>query len=522
MSFPPFLLGGLPTTAVNNITTMFLGDAVLPVSTASPSTLPAASVVLDAGSIASRQPCRDFDYPAADTPTAFTKAPCHYFVLSAAGKPVYASVGDDDEVAAYMGILSTLILFPPNGWDGMVTSNGTQFVVVDRDPLYLVAVSHQDTPRPVLARQLATLHSALVAMLTQLYISRVFAHRLNFDLRQSLSRKDTLVLDGLCVQWSRQSRANLPNLTQTLECLCLKARVRAKLDAMLLRLRECTPPVEDPPVHNSLLYALLVVSPGILVSICRPRSHSLHTSDLQLLFHMVFGPHTPPGELWLPVCLPKFNDSGFLYCYAGQVELEPTAPPLNVLLVSARKGAFFEMKQYRAVLQQSLQDLPKVKTALVEALKNAFVGTPPPVAGPSKAALIKHFVYVNKRQLQFVTSRWPQEETAQLNIARLHHRLKVAMDRNAGEVIRHSSIVGEASSEHDEPSQMVQCEWEVAPSTHVTGVAVGNSNFDIYALVPTGGSRGVRRDLVLQHLQVILKWCFKNEERLFVSRGGVF
>ena len=75
---------------------------------------------------------------------------------------------------------------------------------------------------------------------------------------------------------------------------------------------------------EKLLYGL-VVAGGKLVSVLRPKRHSLHPGDLELIFNMLF-PNgkkvgSEGGENWVPVCLPGFHDGGYLYLYVSFLPL---------------------------------------------------------------------------------------------------------------------------------------------------------------------------------------------------------
>ena len=79
----------------------------------------------------------------------------HFFVLSAAGKPIYSRHGDDNVISGYMGVIQTIISFFEDNGDTLklvhsglnmltIRSFATRthrFVVIKEGPLYLVAIS---------------------------------------------------------------------------------------------------------------------------------------------------------------------------------------------------------------------------------------------------------------------------------------------------------------------------------------------------------------------------------------------
>lgn len=48
------------------------------------------------------------------------------------------------------------------------------------------------------------------------------------------------------------------------------------------------------------------------------------------------------AESWTPICLPKFNDTGFLHTYVSYL---PNDSPACLLLFSTDKEKFFELQQ---------------------------------------------------------------------------------------------------------------------------------------------------------------------------------
>merc|ERR1719232_2473753 len=59
----------------------------------------------------------------------------------------------------------------------------------------------------------------------------------------------------------------------------------------------------------------------------------LHTSDLHLILTFVGRqPGLLTNELWFPLCLPRFNSSGFLYAYTSC--LDPMGTGLSIVLIS--------------------------------------------------------------------------------------------------------------------------------------------------------------------------------------------
>lgn len=228
-------------------------------------------------------------------------------------------------------------------------------MVMAQGPLYLVAISKLGENDAQLRVQLEALYMQILSTLTLPTLTHLFSNRPSTDLRRSLQGTEPL-LSALADAFTRGSPQTL---LSALECLKIRMSYRQVINNTLLQNR-C----------NSLLYGLIVAG-GRLVSVIRPRRHSLHPSDLQLIFNMLFeaeGIKAGGGENWIPLCLPGFNKNGYLYMYVsfmGSHDSNGNEEPKDgnecekhevaVLLISANKESFYDLRTMRdAVVEVSL------------------------------------------------------------------------------------------------------------------------------------------------------------------------
>ena len=219
---------------------------------------------------------------------------------------------------------------------------------MSQGPLYLVAISKLGESDVQLRVQLEALYMQILSTLTLPTLIHLFSNRPSTDLRRPLKGTETL-LSALADTFTRGSP---PTLLSALECLKIRKSHRQAINNTLLQTR-C----------DSLLYGLIVAG-GRLVSVVRPRRHSLHPSDLQLIFNMLFeadGVKAGGGENWIPLCLPGFNKNGYLYMYVSFVDFEALEKDENherrsetgrhdeiaVLLISANKESFYALRKMR-------------------------------------------------------------------------------------------------------------------------------------------------------------------------------
>jgi hypothetical protein len=274
----------------------------------------------------------------------------HFLILSSAGKPIYSRHGDDQLITNYIGVVQTLISFYQSTNDTLrgFTAGDVRFVVMSKGPLNLVAITRLPESDAQLRGQLDALYMQILSTLTLPSMQRMFAARANYDLRRPLQGTETL-LSALADGFTRGSPSTLLG---ALECLKLRKSHRQTINNTLLKTRS-----------PNLLYGLIVAS-GKLVSVVRPKKHSLHPGDLHLIFNMLFEAGSVKaggGENWVPLCLPGFNNTGYLYMYVSFLNLEHPSEPMQerpkssegdpdevaVLLISAEKEGFFEMRGMR-------------------------------------------------------------------------------------------------------------------------------------------------------------------------------
>ena len=277
----------------------------------------------------------------------------HFLILSSAGKPIYSRHGDDGLISEYIGIMQTIISSFQSSVDRLksFTAGKVHFVVMVEGPLYLVAISRLWESDSQLVVQLEALYMQVVSTLTLPTLTTLFSNRPSTDLRRPLQGTEPL-LSALVDSFTRGSP---PTLLSALECLRMRKSHRQIINNILLKGKV-----------PSLLYGLIVAG-GRLVSVMRPRRHSLHPSDLQLIFNMLFeagGVKAGEGENWIPLCLPAFNNRGYLYMYVSFLgeygnddhpkyrSVSAKEDQVAVILISAEKESFYGLKQMRDEVTQ--------------------------------------------------------------------------------------------------------------------------------------------------------------------------
>ncbi|NWH83023.1 MON1B protein, partial [Piaya cayana] len=103
---------------------------------------------------------------------------------------------------------------------------------------------------------------------------------------------------------------------------------------------------------------------GRLVTAARQRALAeggrLCASDLHLLLNLLAG-GAGPGEVWTPVCLPRFNPDGYFYAYAATLADEDDddggggSGGVTLILLSTEREGFYAAAGCRRRLEETLR-----------------------------------------------------------------------------------------------------------------------------------------------------------------------
>lgn len=434
----------------------------------------------------------------------------HYMILSSAGKPIWSRHGDLSLINSSMGVVQTIISF----YEGMknslqgFTAGNARFVVATEGPLYFVAISKLGESDIQLRDQLKALYMQILSTLTLPTLTKIFVHRPSSDLSTPLQGTESL-LSSLADSFTKGSPTSMLG---ALECLRIRKSQRHALNNAFLKART-----------EKLLYGLIVAG-GRLVSVIRPRRHSLHPSDLQLIFNMLFesgGIKAGGGENWIPLCLPAFNSSGYLYMYVSFFdesltdETEQSIPlpdeQIAIILISPDKESFFDLQKMRDKVANSLK-----KNGHLSIIKAATKAGRARVTSVAPGSQISHFLYKSRANVQFCMSSLEpfsgmekaKDEDADADastsddglvsrrrLMTLYHELHASVHA------RHSHL------------KVMHCVGQDATSLGwVTPV------FEFFCVA----GPNVSRAMMTQGANKIIQWAKKEEERLFIIGGGVF
>ncbi|SCU83934.1 LAME_0C07404g1_1 [Lachancea meyersii CBS 8951] len=518
-------------------------------------------------------------------PVAALRQEKQFFILSSAGKPVFSMHGQDELVMGLMGIIHTVTNYfkvHATKVRAIVNSCGNsvkqKLVFLDKSPILLMAVSLREESVNDLLQQLDFLYSYLICTLSRRQLTRLFSRRENFDLRHFLTNTDFQNLTHIC-----ESIANGFNpdfLLGALRCLTMRKSTRQALHGVMLT------HVQHPDAaaeRGTILYGLIVAPGGQLCSVLRPKGHTLHTTDLHLLFSLIFNQFQglqQDQELWLPICFPKFNSSGFLHCYirllsddksrnvvasqntssgsdarsslseyASEENPSNFSPKPALVLISAQKESFFALKK----IGQGIVDDLISKHLLEQITAISSLGF---TMADIPAKFVHHFIYKSKKHVQYVMPRLEELDLYNNDTYDDANSTFTANERSEGR----ESLNAEDGMETDKKGRHKHYLYKLMRTyTHIrnnvideNGVPFNKSvlsfvqwlsdglpmndlpqgeavdvlclawltpNFELLLICNNGASD---RNVILKSAKSIVDWCRKNEDRLFVKNGAIF
>ncbi|KAJ2792303.1 Vacuolar fusion protein mon1 [Coemansia guatemalensis] len=390
----------------------------------------------------------------------------HFLVLSSAGKPIYTRYGNEAQLSTLMSAVQAIIASFNDMSDPVRSMNTGSHTIVFyiNGPLYLLAVSSRNDPEELLRSELQLVHSQIVSILTLAQLTKIFEQRSSFDLRQLLGGTE-----GIIDQLVDRLDTDLSFALGSLDTLWMRYRLRERIGKTLLNHRP-----------KGLLYAM-VVADTKLVTLMRPRKHSLHPADLHLLFNMASSRGFLTGEHWTPVCFPRFNDQGFLHVYINYI-----APSVALILVSADRDSFFAMTKYRELVCQELSADDLLQRLGDAAAQRALHPRELGVSG------LLQLYYRHKTLVQHFGTRFEDSvDDAQMRrIINTYKRLRLHMTKGGQKPLR---II------------YYRCATDMV-------LAWQSSTFELYAAVaPSMDVKGM-----IRLVNTVLEWVKTEEDHLFV------
>ncbi|OWF35302.1 vacuolar fusion protein MON1 homolog A-like [Mizuhopecten yessoensis] len=400
----------------------------------------------------------------------------HVFILSQAGKPVYTRFGNEDKLVTVMGVMSALVSFVQDSKDlvRFMVAGDHKFVFLVREHLILVCVSHGAESSQQILLHLSYVYNQILSVLTFSTLHRIFKQRRNYDLRRLLTGAEKF-LDNLLNMMDTEPGM----LLGAVRCLPLDSQVRDNIAQTI---------VQNAKVKD-LVFALILAN-NQLVTLVRMKKYFLHPMDLHLIINLVNASESfKAAESWTPICLPKFDSSGFLQAHISYLD---DRCETCLLLLSVDRESFFILSECRNKIKERL-----VKYNALKAISDSLMKTSYSIQQCGISDL-RHFLYKSRHMAQFTSpeleapylSETEQERLCGLYFY-LHHRI-------------HTS------------ARPLKILYTVGP--HETLLGWVTQSFELYAVF----GPLVTKVAAIQAINKLLRWVKREEDRLFIPNHVTF
>ncbi|GAA5881996.1 hypothetical protein JCM1840_002092 [Sporobolomyces johnsonii] len=473
-----------------------------------------------------------------------------YFILSTAGKLVYTSDDDEEAATGLVGVMQAIVSIFADEGDKIryVDVGPTRISLLLKAPLYLVVSSNWGEPESVLRAHLDYLYFQVLSVVTLAQLQSIFSRRSNFDLRRMMEGTEPFfhsLVDTL--------QTSIPILTSSIEVYRLDPHLRSEIAKAL-------DPGKETTRRLDLLYVLLLAH-GRLVTLLRPKKHSIHPTDLHLLLSTIYStsssrslpssssspplspdlsdpslptqprrrssPLTEPGlESWLPICLPRFNPRGFLHAYVSFLPSSSSSSEggTGLVLLSSERDAFVGVKDAAEGIKERLLGGPsasghakekkgkvhhkggKAAGGLVHEVEMARSGQEYSL-GELAIPGLRHFVYKSRALVQVTRPAWEGDylssSQAQYRLITLYQTVYESLHprpAQSGSGVRNPAQVQYVRTEHEAVLGWVTAQFELYVATS--------------PLLP--------HSAVVSAARAVSRWVKNEEERLFLTSSPSF
>ena len=232
----------------------------------------------------------------------------------------------------------------------------------------------------------------------------------------------------------------------------------------------------------------IIVAANQLVTLVRMKKYFIHPADLHLLLNLINATESfKSSETWIPLCLPKFDASGFLHAHVSYI-----SEAVCLVLVTVDRNAFPELSEARTKIMERLEK-QNTFAAISSALESASY-----TCDSIELSELRYFLYKSRSSAQYTAPvpapcyQDPEQMKRLLSIfLSLQNRFHVAS--------RPIKLCYRATSQ----------ELILAWATQA---------FELYAVFPPTTTKFA----VLTAVNKLLKWAKREEEKLFILTAPTF
>ncbi|WAR25300.1 MON1A-like protein [Mya arenaria] len=454
------------------------GDATTPSASeessgeqSDPSMTKELSAVLDE---ISKSPDHDDD----DVKTPEWKAQSkHVFILSDSGKPVYSRYGNEDKLVTVFGVMQALVSFVQDSAHDSIRSlvaGEHRIIFLHHENIILVCVTRGSESDRLIRIQLNYLYNQILSVLTLSTLKKIFKQRRNYDLRRQLSGSEKF-LDSLLTMMEREPGL----LLSAVRCLPLECQTRDMIAQSIVQHAK----VKD------LVFALIIAN-SQLVTLVRMKKYFLHPMDLHIIINLINAAESfKAAESWTPICLPKFDSSGFLQAHISYLD---EACQTCLLLLTVDRDSFFTLSGCKTKITERLIKYNGLKAISDSLRKDSY--------NISKCGIsdLRHFLYKNKSTAQYTS---PELEAPYLS---------------PGEQERLFGLYHYLHNRIHSSARPLKILYHVGQYEALLGWVT--QGFELYAVF----SPLVTKSLAINAVNKLMAWIRKEASRLFILESVTF
>lgn len=172
-------------------------------------------------------------------------------------------------------------------------------------------------------------------------------------------------------------------LLGAIQCLPLASSVRDSISSAIIQ--TCS------KIKN-LVFAILLAN-NKLITLVRMKKYCIHPADLHLIFNLVQASESfKAAESWTPLCLPRFDASGFLYGHVSYLAEDCQA---CLLLLTVEQSVFYILNEAKHKIVERLR-----RGNCLEAI-NESLNAKEETCSMAGFPELRHYLYKCKSTAQF-------------------------------------------------------------------------------------------------------------------------
>lgn len=398
----------------------------------------------------------------------------NFFILSTAGKPIYSLHGSEDKLVTIFGVMQALVSFVQSNDDSIqaINAGNTKFVFLVKEPIILVSVSKTKESENQLIKQLNYLYNLILSILTSTQLKKIYDERRNFDFRRLLTGSERLI-DHLLNFMNYEPGFAL----ESIRCLALDPSVRNGIKSNIILFFSKI---------KKLVFALLIGN-NQLISFVRMGKYSLHPIDMHIIFNLIDSTESfKMAESWTPICLPKFDPSGFLHAHVSYLSDDCQA---CLVLLTVDKDIFFTLSEAKQKLVEKLR-----RNGYLEAINDSL--TQSPIGATAIDSAVRHLIYINRQTSQYWCPKFEapyvtQDETQRIYL--LYQKLYENL--------------------HSKNLKLILEQFGTE-----TLFAWMNADLELYVIYDPFASK----ETIITSLSKIVSWVKKEQDKLFILNDSTF